>query len=286
MKFGAFLVQHRGPSLAAAARAAEDLGYESVWMGEHIGFPAELKSVYPYRRSGRPPVPMDAPIVDPITAFAFLAGLTAKIKFATGVFILPLRNPFALAKQIATLDQLSNGRFIFGIGIGWLKEEFEWVGMQWENRASRSNDYLQLMTALWSQQDPVYHGRTVKTEGFKFAPKTIQQPHPPFVFGGNTEAAMKRAARLGDGWYGVCHSVEDAATLIGQLREIEKRFQRAKPLEISVVIGAVDLDSVKRLADMGVERIVGAVLRAREAPRDYIHGLHLFHDQVMAKLQP
>jgi alkanesulfonate monooxygenase SsuD/methylene tetrahydromethanopterin reductase-like flavin-dependent oxidoreductase (luciferase family) len=117
MKFGAFLFQHRGPSLAAAARAAEDLGYESVWMGEHISFPAELKSTYPYDPSGRPPVRMDAPIVDPITAFAFLAGLTTKIKFATGVFILPLRNPFALAKQIATLDQLSNGRFLFGVGI-------------------------------------------------------------------------------------------------------------------------------------------------------------------------
>ncbi len=284
MKFGAFLVQHRGPSLAAAARAAEDLGYESVWMGEHIGFPAELKSVYPYHRSGRPPVAMDAPIVDPITAFAYLAGLTRQIKFATGVFILPLRNPFALAKQIATLDQLSNGRFIFGIGIGWLKEEFEWVGMPWENRALRNNEYLQLMTALWSQKDPVYQGKTVKTEGFKFAPKTIQQPHPPFVFGGNTEAAMKRAARLGDGWYGVCHSLEEAQTLIRSLREIEKRYQRARPLEISVVIGAVNADLVKRLAEMGVERLVGSVLHEGSPPRDYIHGLHLFHDQVMTKL--
>ncbi len=284
MKFGAFLVQHRGPSLAAAARAAEDLGYESVWMGEHIGFPAELESIYPYDRSGRPPVPMDAPIVDPITAFAFLAGLTSKIKFATGVYIVPLRNPFALAKQIATLDQLSNGRFIFGVGIGWLKEEFEWVGTPWENRALRNNEYLQLMTALWSQKDPVYHGKTVRTAGFKFAPKTIQQPHPPFVFGGNTEAAMKRAARLGDGWYGVCHSFEEAASFIKQLREIEKRHERSKPLEISVVIGAVTVDLVKRLAELGVERIVGAVLKAGERPRDYIHGLHLFHEQIISKI--
>jgi probable F420-dependent oxidoreductase len=283
MKFGAFLVQHRGPSLAAAARAAEDLGYESAWMGEHIGFPGELKSIYPYRRSGRPPIPMDAPIVDPITAFAFLAGLTSKIKFATGVFVVPLRNPFALAKQIATLDQLSNGRFMFGIGIGWLKEEFEWVGMPWENRALRNKEYLQLMTALWSQKDPVYKGKAVRTEGFKFEPKTVQQPHPPFIFGGNTEAAMKRAARLGEGWYGVCHSIEEAAVLIKQLREIEKRYQRGNPLEISVVIGAVTIDSVKRLADLGVGRIVGAVLKAGEVPRDYIHGLHLFHDQVMSK---
>ena len=102
----------------AAARAAEELGFESVWMGEHISFPAEFKSTYPYDPSGRPPVRMDPPIHDPITAFAYLAAVTTKIKFATGVFILPLRNPFALAKQIATLDQLSNGRFMFGVGSG------------------------------------------------------------------------------------------------------------------------------------------------------------------------
>jgi probable F420-dependent oxidoreductase len=284
MKFGAFLFQHRGPSLAAAARAAADLGYESVWMGEHISFPAELKSTYPYDPSGRPPVRMDAPIVDPITAFAFLAGLTTKIKFATGVFILPLRNPFALAKQIATLDQLSNGRFLFGVGIGWLKEEFEWVGMSWDDRALRTNEYLKLMTALWTQSDPVYKGKTVQTEGFKFAPKTIQQPHPPYIFGGNTEAAMKRAARLGDGWYGVTHSLEQVTELVKQLREVEKRYQRATPLEVTVGIGAVTVDSVKRLTDLGVDRIMGSVLKAGEIPRDYIHGLHRFHDEVMAKL--
>jgi probable F420-dependent oxidoreductase len=284
MKFGAFLFQHRGPSLAASARAAEDLGYESVWMGEHIGFPAELKSTYPYDPSGRPPVRMDAPILDPITAFAFLAGLTTKIKFATGVFILPLRNPFALAKQIATLDQLSNGRFLFGVGIGWLKEEFEWVGMPWDDRALRNNEYLKLMTALWSEKDPVYKGKTVATEGFKFEPKPIQKPHPPFIFGGNTEAAMKRAARLGDGWYGITSSVEDAAALIGQLREIEKRYQRSTPLEITVGAGSITVDTVKRLADLGVDRIMGSVLKAGEIPRDYINGLHRFHDEVMSKV--
>jgi len=229
-------------------------------------------------------VRMDAPIVDPITAFAFLAGLTTKIKFATGVFILPLRNPFALAKQIATLDQLSNGRFLFGVGIGWLKEEFEWVGMPWEDRALRTNEYLKLMTALWTQKDPAYKGKTVQTEGFKFEPKTKQQPHPPFIFGGNTEAAMKRAARLGDGWYGVTHGLEHATELLKQLREVEKRYERATPLEITVGIGEVTLDSVKRLTDLGVDRIMGSVLKAGEIPRDYIHGLHRFRDEVMSKL--
>ena len=133
--------------------------------------------------------------------------------------------------------------------------------MPWDDRALRTNEYLKLMTALWTQADPVYKGKTVQTEGFKFAPKTIQQPHPPFIFGGNTEAAMKRAARLGDGWYGVTHSLEQATELVKQLREVEKRYERATPLEVTVGIGAVSVDSVKRLTDLGVDRIMGSVLK-------------------------
>ena len=278
MKFGTMLFHHRAPSLVAAAHSAEDLGYESLWMGEHLGLPVELKSTYPYDPSGRPPVRSDAPIMDPIVTFAFLAGQTSRIKFATGVLIVPLRNPFALAKAIATLDTLSNGRFLFGVGIGWLKEEFEWVGMNWEDRALRSNEYLKLMTELWSNSDPAFRGKTVKSEGFKFEPKTVQQPHPPFIFGGNTEAALKRAARLGDGWYGVARSFEEASELIKRLREVEKRYQRGAPLEITVAVGAVNTDMLKRLADMGVDRVMASV-----PPRDYIGGLQRFHDEVMSK---
>jgi probable F420-dependent oxidoreductase len=279
MKFGTFLFHHRGPSLVAAARSAEDLGYESVWMGEHLGLPVELKSTYPYDPSGRPPVRADAPIMDPIVTFAFLAGQTTRIKFATGVLIVPLRNPFALAKAIATLDTLSNGRFLFGVGIGWLKEEFEWVGMNWDDRALRNNEYLQLMTELWGRPDPTFKGKTIKSEGFKFEPKTVQQPHPPYIFGGNTEAAFKRAARLGDGWYGVAHSFEEARELVNRVREVEKKYQRGAPLELTVAAGALNVDTVRRLADLGVDRVM-----ARVPPRDYIGGLHRFHDEVMSKV--
>jgi len=118
MKFGAFLWQRHGEDLAANARLAEELGFESVWMGEHLGFPIKFKSTYPYDRSGKPPVRNDTAIHDPLIVFAYLAAVTKKIKFGTGVYILPLRNPFAVAKAIASLDQLSNGRFLFGIGVG------------------------------------------------------------------------------------------------------------------------------------------------------------------------
>ncbi len=125
MKFGAMLFQRRGEDLAANTKLAEELGFESVWMGEHIAFPFEFKSRYPGSPDGKPPVRPDIHLPEPLIVFAYLASITTKIRFGTGVYVLPLRNPFAVAKAVATLDQLSKGRFIFGIGVGWLKEEFE-----------------------------------------------------------------------------------------------------------------------------------------------------------------
>ena len=227
MKFGAFLWQRRGEDLAANARLAEQLGFESVWMGEHLGFPIQFKSTYPYDESGIPPVHNDTAIHDPLIVFAYLAAVTTTIKFGTGVYILPLRNPFAVAKAIASLDQLSNGRFLFGVGIGWLEEEFEWVGMDWDNRARRNNEMLKLMDALFTQEVPKFKGETVSTEGFYFNPKPVQQPHPPYIIGGNTDAAIKRACRLGDGWYGIAKQLDKALELVKRVREIEKGYNRA-----------------------------------------------------------
>jgi probable F420-dependent oxidoreductase len=268
MKFGAFLWQRRGEDLAANARLAEELGFESVWMGEHLGFPTEFKSTYPYDESGRPPVRNDAAIHDPLIVFAYLAAVTSKIKFGTGVYILPLRNPFAAAKAIVSLDQLSNGRFLFGVGIGWLKEEFEWVGMNWDNRARRHNETLKLMDALFTQEVPEYAGKTVRTQDFYFNPKPLQQPHPPYIVGGNTEPAIKRACRLGDGWYGIAKRLDSAIELVRRVREIEKRHERRKSLELTM--GAqwrgVTADDVRRLQDAGVERVLpSADLVARDS---------------------
>jgi probable F420-dependent oxidoreductase len=267
MKFGAFLWQRRGEDLAANARLAEQLGFESAWMGEHLGFPTQFKSAYPYDESGIPPVRNDAMIHDPLIVFAYLAAVTTTIKFGTGVYILPLRNPFAVAKAIASLDQLSNGRFLFGIGVGWLKEEFEWVGMDWDSRARRNNEMLKLMDALFTQEVPRFKGKTVATEGFYFNPKTVQQPHPPYIIGGNTDAAIKRACRLGDGWYGIAKQLDQALELVKRVREIEKGHTRAKPLELT--IGAqwrgTSVDDVRRLEEAGVERVLPSGLVARDS---------------------
>jgi len=280
MKFGAFLFQRRGEDLAANTKLAEELGFESIWMGEHIAFPFEFKSRYPGSPDGKPPVRPDIHLPDPLIVFAYLASITSKIRFGTGVFVLPLRNPFAVAKSIATLDQLSNGRFIFGVGVGWLKEEFEYVGMSWDDRALRSNEYMKLLAALWSEERPVFKGKTVAAEGFYFNPKTVQQPHPPFVIGGHGEASYKRAARLADGFYATCTNLEEAAQTIRRLREVERGYERAKPLEITMGLGSVTVDDVKRLEEMGVERLIPG---RQLVSRDSLAALRRFDSEIMSK---
>lgn len=283
MKFGAFLWQRRGEDLAANARLAEELGFESLWMGEHLGFPVEFKSPYPYDESRKPPVRNDAMIHDPLIVFAYLAAVTSKIKFATGVYILPLRNPFSVAKAISSLDQLSNGRFLFGVGIGWLKEEFEWIGTDWTNRARRSNEALQLMEALFTQDIPKFNGSTVSTRDFYFNPKTIQQPHPPYIIGGNTDAAIKRACRLGDGWYGIAKTLDQGLALVKRVRELEPGYQRARPLELTVGVQwrSTSVEDVDRLMEAGVDRVLPSGLVAR----DSLGALRRGHEGLVSKFQ-
>jgi probable F420-dependent oxidoreductase len=259
MKFGTFISRFRADAIGADVRKAEEIGFESAWIAEHLIMPVHQKSAYPYTPDGRFPAPPDAPFLDPMLALAYAAALTSKIRLATGVFVVPLRNAFATAKAVATLDNLSGGRFIFGVGIGWCQEEFETVGMAFESRALRTREYLELMIELWSKGDPVYKGKTVATEGMKFMPKPIQRPHPPIVFGGTSEPALKRTARLGDGWYGIAHSLDEARTLVGRLREHERAHNRAKAIEITLSLRTgkpLTLDDVRRLDEFGVERIL------------------------------
>jgi probable F420-dependent oxidoreductase len=222
-------------------------------------------------------------IHDPLIVFAYLAAITSRIKFGTGVYILPLRNPFSAAKAIASLDQLSKGRFLFGVGIGWLKEEFEWVGMDWDNRARRNNEMLKLMEALFTQEVPNFKGTTVSTRDFYFNPKPVQQPHPPYIIGGNTDAAIKRACRLGNGWYGIAKTLDEALALVKRVREIEAGYRRVTPLELTM--GAqwrsTTVDDVKRLEGAGVERVLPSGLVAR----DSLGALRRVHETLVLKFQ-
>jgi probable F420-dependent oxidoreductase len=283
MKFGTFITKQSGEAVAADIRHAEQLGFESAWIAEHLIMPVKQNSAYPYSADGRFLVPPDAPFHDPLLVLSYVAALTTRIRLATGIFVLPLRNVFVTAKAIATLDNLSHGRVIFGVGIGWLKEEFEAVGMNFEDRALRTREYLELMIELWSKSDPIYQGKTVATHGMKFMPKTVQQPHPPIVFGGTSEPALKRTVRLGDGWYGIAHSMDEARTLISRLRDYARVAERTRPIEITLSLRTgkpLSADDVRRMAELGVDRtLVGLPIKALEGEE-----LERFHAEVIEKV--
>jgi len=194
MKFGTFIWSVPGETIAATARKAEELGYDSLWTGDHVLPVINHQPRYGNAPDGR--FPTGTPWHDPMLTLTYAAAVTTRIKIAPGVLVVPLRNPFMTAKAVASLDILSNGRFIFGVGIGWYEEEFAAIGASFKDRALRTREYIELMKALWTQDRPVYEGKTVSVKGVTFYPKPIQKPHPPIVVGGDSELAMKLRGRL------------------------------------------------------------------------------------------
>ncbi|MFT4562487.1 MAG: putative F420-dependent oxidoreductase [Gammaproteobacteria bacterium] len=234
------------------AQFAEAAGIESLWAGEHI--------VLPEPRVAPSPLPADYPMLDPNICFAWLAGQTKSIRFGTGIIILPQRNPLVLAKEIASLDVLSNGRIMFGVGIGYLKSEFDALGIPFADKAARSLEYLEAMRAIWSEEAPSYTGKFVSFSGVQARPRPLQQPGPPVVFGGHVAGAFERSVTHAQGWYGYGLDLEGTAKCLDGLRLAASQLERPASLgklEISVTPSAdFNLDSAKRFADLGVDRLV------------------------------
>ena len=254
MKFGLFGINF-GPcaipsTAAAVATAAEAAGFESLWTGEHI--------VLPDPQVPPSPVPADTPFIDSAAALAFAAAHTKRVKLGTGIIILPQRNPVVLAKELASVDVLSNGRLIFGIGIGYLKPEFAAIGAAFEQKGPRSEEYLSAMMALWSMEKPAYQGRFVSFTGVNAMPRPVQRPHPEIVFGGHTKEAYSRAARLAKGWFGFALDVDATAACVKGLREACRANGRNfDELELSVCPrGRMERDLARRFADVGVHRLI------------------------------
>ncbi len=255
MKLGLFGI-NTGPCAepevaTRVAQAAEAAGFESVWTGEHV--------VLPDPQAPPSPAAPEVPFLDPAVALAFVAARTRTIRLGTGIIILPQRNPLVLAKELASVDVVSGGRLIFGLGIGYLKPEFDALGIPFADKGPRSDDYIRAIRALWTQDKPAYRGRFVAFAGIQAFPRPVQKPHPPIVIGGMSAGAFRRAVRLGNGWYGFALDVERTRKCVEGLREAAKRVERPPelgPLEISVTpIGAIDRDALKRFEDLGVARL-------------------------------
>lgn len=233
------------------AEHAEAAGLESLWVSEHL--------VVSDPRT--PPSPMDPenPILEPVVALAYAAARTTTLRLGTGVIVLPLRNPLIVAKEIATLDVLSGGRVLVGIGVGYVEREFRALGVPFDHRGERTDEYLEVMRAIWTQEHPAFHGRFFAFEGVQAHPRPVQRPHPPVVVGGWTAPALRRAAQYGSGWYGWGLDHDETASIITQLRTALRRAERDPALgELEITItpkGPVDLRAAQRYATLGVHRL-------------------------------
>jgi probable F420-dependent oxidoreductase len=185
---------------AALAEAAEKYEIESLWTAEHVVFPAAMKSPYPYSPDGKMPTSGAAPVPDPLIWMSWVAARTTRVKLATGILILPERNPLVVAKETASLDLFSEGRLILGVGVGWMKEEYEALGVPWEGRGRRLDEYVEALRVLWRDDEPTYHGKTVSFEKARMFPKPFRGDIP-IVIGGDSPIAARRAALTGDGFF-------------------------------------------------------------------------------------
>jgi probable F420-dependent oxidoreductase len=199
-------------------------------------------------------------MLDPAVALAFLAAHTERLRLATGIIILPQRNPVVLAKELASVDVLSRGRLVFGLGAGYLKPEFDAVGARFEDRGVRTDEAIDAIRALWCEEKPSFAGRSVRFAGVDAHPRPVQKPHPPIVVGGTSPAALRRAVARGNGWYGFLRDLEATrADLAGLAAARGKGLRPASlgPLEISVTpLPRTDLDAAQRYRDLGVDRLV------------------------------
>ena len=257
MKFGLHSVNLHScsyPDAAARlARAAEAAGFESLWVADHV--------VLPDPPSPERPMPPDQRLLDPIVSLTFLAAHTTRILLATGVIILPQRQALVLAKQLASLDVLSNGRVVFGLGVGWCEPEMRSVGVSFADRGRIADEYLQAMHAVWTQPKPRYQGRFVSFEGVQAMPRPVQR-QMPIVVGGRSAPAFRRAVMQANGWYGFGLDLAATEKFVAALRDTAKRHARPAELgrlEISITppsYGVPDKATVDAYAAAGVDRLI------------------------------
>jgi probable F420-dependent oxidoreductase len=266
MKFALHFSNSNFPDGAGAkrlAQAAEAAGFESLVVIEHVVWPTQYESRYPYAPSGRLPGTPATKLPDPLIWMSFALAVTTRLKCMTGILILPQRNPVVLAKELATIDDMSGGRLELGIGVGWLKEEFDALGVPWEKRGARTDEYIEAMRALWDADDASYDGRFVNFKGMSSNPKPARG-RVPIHIGGHSEAAARRAAKYGDGFFPATGAQVDIRPVIARMQQMAAENGRdPRAIEItSGCPGAIPgsggdpLKAVAEAAANGVGRVV------------------------------
>ena len=280
MKYG-FTLPGRGPlatpeTLGRIARRGEELGYDAVFTGDHILVPLNIASPYPYTESGEFPGSPSGESMEQLTLLAFLAGQTSAIRLVTSVIIVPHRNPLVAAKALATLDVLSGGRLVVGVGVGWMREEFEALGLPpFEERGAVTDEYIRAFKELWTSDAPEFDGKYVSFRDISFLPKPVQQPHPPIWVGGESRPALRRTAELADGWYPLgsnptfpMATPQQLAAGLERLAAYARRFGR-DPAEIDTIYRTHQFELLNEAADDDRRPFVGSAEQIAADIRQY-----------------
>ena len=243
--------------IAATAAAIEERGFASIWAPEHVIFFEKYQSKYPYANHGKL-LGFDHGMMEPWTTLSFVASNTNKVRLGSSICLVPQRNPIYTAKQIADVDFLSNGRVIFGVGTGWLREEFEALQVPFERRGARTSDYIKVMQALWTMENPSYIGEFYNLPTCTQSPKPIQKPHPPIFFGGESRPALRRVAKMGQGWMGASLLPEDMPERLIVLEQLLTEEGRSRnDIEIYTLPNqAPNADLFPQYEDLGINQVI------------------------------
>ncbi len=258
MKFAAALAFNDPAHFVELARTADHYGWDWFAVSDHIVFPEKISSAYPYAKDGKPYWTGDTPWPDPWTAIAAMAAVTHSLRFLTNIYILPARNPLLVAKQIGTAAAIAGGRVALGIGVGWMKEEYELLGAEFAARGKRMDEQVEILRKLWKGGMVEHHGKYYDFDRLQMSPMPRQEV-PVFV-GGISDVAMRRAARTGDGWIAVQHTTEELRELLTKLKGLRKEYGTDdKPFETVVACtDAFDVDGYRRLEDLGATTLTTA----------------------------
>jgi probable F420-dependent oxidoreductase len=254
--------------LDAVAEGSEDRGIATLWVGEHVVLFEQYASSYPYAADGRIPAPSGSGLLDPVVTLSYLAARTRTVRLGTAMLLLPQRNPVYVAKEISSLDWLSGGRVDLGIGVGWLKEEFDALGVPWERRGARTDEYLQVLHTLWCDDTSSFDGELYTLPPCEMFPKPLQLPHPPLHFGGETAPALRRVARSGQGWHTFNRTPEQLAQGLQELDvHLDKAGRSRADLRITVCpyFNELTPEAVEQYAEAGADAVAALFFCFSEA---------------------
>jgi probable F420-dependent oxidoreductase len=246
--------------IAAFARKAEEVGFDSLWMPNHVALPVRVDTRYPYREDGKFFWAPEAPYLDTILALTWASAATTRIQVGPSALVTAWHPPVNMAKELATLDFLNGGRTLLVVAAGWMKEQFDILGVPFSERGARCTEYVRLLKHLWTADTIDFHGRFFQFSGFKFYPKPVRKPSLPVWIGGKSDGSLRRVAAVGDGWHPLYLTPEEMGTKLEVLKGyLEEEGRSLDEVELSarpVTQAPMDLDTVERFAALGVRTVV------------------------------